>query len=175
MSDNRSMVVSALNSLHVDDTITQSAWILDSGATHHMTFHSELFRTYTSSSSIPYITVADGSHTRVDGCGDIDLQFFKLKDVLHVPNLSNNLISIRKLTQDNNCTVMFFHSHCVFQDLTTGKTIGVAKEQGGLYYLSDERTGQKVLSPHSGLNQSLILLPHKSGFSTSVLVILHFL
>ena len=58
--------------------------------------------------------------------------------MLHVPKLSNNLLSIQKVTQDLNCAVVFFHSHCVFQDLAIGKTIGIAKEQGGLYYLQHE-------------------------------------
>ena len=31
--------------------------------------------------------------------------------------------------------MIFFHSHCVFQDLATKKTIGITKEQSGLYYL----------------------------------------
>jgi len=53
----------------------------------------------------------------------------------HVPKLSNNLLFIQNVTQDLNCAVIFFPFHCVFQDLATGKTIGIAKEQGELYYL----------------------------------------
>jgi hypothetical protein len=111
-----------------------------------MTFDSQQFLKYISPSGTPYITVADGSHTPIAGCGDIELQSFKLKDVLHVPGLSNNLLSVRKITKDNHCAVIFYDSYCVFQDLATGKTIEVAKEHGGLYYLSDTRIGQKVLS-----------------------------
>ena len=58
--------------------------------------------------------------------------------MLHVPKLSNHLLSIQKVTQDLNCTVVFFPSHFVFQDLATGKTIGIAKEQAELYYLQHE-------------------------------------
>src|SRR4030066_1746381 len=111
-----------------------------------MTFDSQHFLKYNSSSGIPYITVADGSHTSIAGVGDIELQSFKLKDVLHVPGLSNNLLSVHKITKDNNCAVIFSDSHCAFQDLATGKTIEIAKEHGGLYYLSDTQIGQKVLS-----------------------------
>ncbi|KAI5427289.1 hypothetical protein KIW84_032631 [Lathyrus oleraceus] len=68
---------------------------------------------YTTPSSIPYITVADGSHACVVGTGNIDLQPpFQLQSVL-----------------------------C---DLTTGHTIGIAKEKEGLYYFSDDHP--KVLS-----------------------------
>lgn len=132
-------------SFTVCGNIPKNAWILDSGATNHMTFDSTLLCSYTTPSSIPYITVADGSHACVVGTGNIDLQPpFQLQSVLHVPTLSHNLISIHKLTRDLNSKVIFFTSHCVFQDLTTGKTIGIAKEKEGLYYFSDDHP--KVLS-----------------------------
>lgn len=61
-----------------------------------------------------YIIVVDSSHTQIDGSGDINLKSLKLNDVFHVPGLLNNLISIRKLTKDNNGVVVFFYSHCTF-------------------------------------------------------------
>ena len=75
--------------------------------------------------------------------------------MLHVPNLSNNLLSIHKITQYLNCAVTFFPPHCVFQDLATGKTIGLAKEQGGLYYLQQEETKKcaKLQAHTSSLQQ----------------------
>jgi len=113
--------------------------LIDSGATNHMTPHSSSFSSYTALSRNPYITVANGSTTPVNGHGNIHLQpSFPLRNVLHVPKLSNNLLSIQKITQDLNCAVVFFPSHCVFQDLATWKTIGIAKEQDGLYYLQPE-------------------------------------
>ena len=101
-----------------------------------MTPHSSYFSSYTTLSVNQHITVANGSNTP---CDNIHLQpSFPLKNVFHVPKLSNNLLSIQKVTQDLNCVVVFFHSYCVFQDLATGKTIGIVKEQGGLYYLHHE-------------------------------------
>ena len=66
----------------------------------------------------------------------------------------------------------FFPSHCVFQDLATGKTIGLAKEQGGLYYLQQEETNKcaKLQAHTSTLQQgteswssSQIWLHHSHG------------
>ena len=34
-----------------------------------------------------------------------------------------------------NYRMVFYPSHCVFQDQSSGKTIGFAKEKKGLYYL----------------------------------------
>jgi len=120
---------------------TENIWIIDSGATDHMTPHSSYFSSYNTLSYNQHITVANGYNTPITGRGNIHLQpSFSLKNVLHVPNLSNNLLSIHKITQDLNCAVTFFLSHCVFQDLATGKTIGLAKEQDELYYLQQEET-----------------------------------
>ena len=57
--------------------------------------------------------------------------------VLHVPNLSCNLLSISQLTKKSNCPAKFLPSHCIFQDLSSGKTISSAKEREGLYYFDE--------------------------------------
>ena len=62
-----------------------------------------------------------------------------LHSVLHVPNLSCNLVSISKLTRDLQCVVKFFPSYCEFQDLHLGRMIGSAKECDGLYHLEDHK------------------------------------
>lgn len=48
-----------------DKSYSWKTWIIDFGATHHMTFDSKYFLKYTTSSSlvIPYIILAYGSHT----------------------------------------------------------------------------------------------------------------
>lgn len=61
-----------------------------------------------------------------------------LKSVLHVPNLSCNLLSISKLTQDQNCVIKLNSSSCQFQELISGRMIGNARECGGLYYLHED-------------------------------------
>ena len=64
---------------------------------------------------------------------DITLDF-----ILHVPEMSTNLLSISKLMKSQNYSVTFFSNRCVFQDLATGKTIGNTKEREGLYYLNPQ-------------------------------------
>ncbi|XP_073226873.1 uncharacterized protein [Cicer arietinum] len=113
-------------------------WIIDSGATDHMTGESSLFSSYSPCAGNHKIKIADGSLSAIAGKGSVILSpKLTLKDVLHVPNLSCNLLSITKLTKDINCQANFFHSHCTFKDLSTGKMIGNAKESGGLYYLDN--------------------------------------
>lgn len=73
-----------------------------------MTFNSQYILNNISHFDIPYIIIVDGSHTRIDGCGDIDIQYFKLKYVLHVSIISNNLSFIRNFIEDNNHATIFF-------------------------------------------------------------------
>ena len=60
-----------------------------------------------------------------------------LHDVLHVPNLSCNLLSISKFIADHQCRANFYSSYCEFQKLTMERMIGSAKEKDGLYYFDD--------------------------------------
>jgi len=58
-----------------------------------------------------------------------------LKDVLYVPGLNCNLISIAKLVDDDTCEVKFTKRLCVIQDLTMRSQIGVGEPKRGVYYL----------------------------------------
>ena len=104
-----SFCINALNKVYGD------YWVIDSGATDHMTPKSQLFHTYTPSQRNKKIVVANGSLATVACFGDIYItSTLILKNVLHVPKLSANLVSIQKLTYDLKCYAIFFPSYCVF-------------------------------------------------------------
>ena len=113
-------------------------WIIDSGASNHMTTLSSLFKTYSPCSGSEKIRIADGTFSTIAGKRDITLsKNIDLKNVLHVPKLTYNLLSVRKICTDSHCSVKFFNTHCVFQDRTSGKMIGSAKIMDGLYYFEN--------------------------------------
>ena len=115
-------------------------WILDSGATDHMTGSSNLFSTYIPCSGQQRFKIADGSFSIVAGKGSIVVtKDLILESVLHVPNLSCNLISVGKLTKDLKCVVNFFPNGCIFQDMLLGKRIDSGKEVDGLFILEEEK------------------------------------
>lgn len=108
---------------------------------------SNLFSTYTPLSSKEKAKITDGSLSSVAGKDSISAsKTMILKSVLHVPNLSCNLLSVSKLTKDFNCMAKFSPYNCEFQDLCTGKKIGNAKEVDGLYYLEEEPEALSNLS-----------------------------
>ena len=73
-------------------TIPLCPWIIDSGATDHMTGCSKLFSFYSPCAGNQKIKIADGNLSVIAGKGSIVISHtLVLHDVLHVPNLSCNL------------------------------------------------------------------------------------
>ncbi|KAL5838389.1 hypothetical protein ACOSQ3_015558 [Xanthoceras sorbifolium] len=115
---------------------SSSKWVIDSGATDYMTGNYGLFSTFQSHTTTSTVTLADGSPSCVRGCGTITpTPSLPLSSVLHLPNLSFNLVSVSQLTRNLHCCILFFPDHCLFQDLMTKQIIGKGHESGGLYIL----------------------------------------
>ena len=94
-------------------------WIIDSGASDHMTDQSNIFSSYTSYTSPDKVKIADDIFSSVF-CKDLvygPSLFFSF--VLHVPNFAANLLSINRITRNPNCSRTFFPS-CVFQIFKRG-------------------------------------------------------
>lgn len=125
------------------------SWVVDSGATNHVTGMLPEFISITSSPSLGEIRVANGNHIKVLGEGTVDTNHaLSLKLVLHVPQVSHNLLSV-SFVKSRNCSVTFYPLHCVFKDLETGKTFGSGCEHGGLYFLEAPQRNSVALQPAS--------------------------
>ena len=144
-------------------------WILDFRATDHMTGREKLFSSYTPSPRNHRVKFVDGSYTVIAGIGTIEIgPMISLKEVLHVPNVSYNLISIRKITKELNCLVKFSPTDCVFQDRISGRTIGNAKEFNGLYrfeknFIVNGQAHTTVCNPSLSGEDQIILLHCRLG------------
>ncbi|KAG6483737.1 hypothetical protein ZIOFF_060391 [Zingiber officinale] len=127
--------------LSVTGPSSYSPWVIDSGATDHMTNAANSFISYSLSSGQEKVIIADGTKATVAGKGSIKLtDHFFLSSALHVPSVSINLLSVSSITKQLHCSVTFFPDHCVFQDLETKQTIGTGREVGGIYYYQLETT-----------------------------------
>uniref|UniRef100_A0A5B6ZV70 Integrase catalytic domain-containing protein n=1 Tax=Davidia involucrata TaxID=16924 RepID=A0A5B6ZV70_DAVIN len=113
---------------------SSTPWILDSGASDHMTGNLSLLSNVFCPSFPSFVTIANGTKTRVHGIGTFYTPGLTFSSVLYLPQFPFNLLSIRKLTQAFNCFVTFYPSYCVFQDLKTKRMIGGGYEKNGLYY-----------------------------------------
>lgn len=58
-----------------------------------------------------------------------------IENVLFLPSLNCNLLSVQTLTKSHNISCTFFPTHCIFQDLHTKVKNGSGTGREGLYYL----------------------------------------
>ncbi|KAG5560677.1 hypothetical protein RHGRI_003867 [Rhododendron griersonianum] len=116
------------------NSVVSDSWILDSGATDHITSNSTLFtKSQSQSSTLPVVHLPTGSATPITSFGTVPFnKHITLDNVLCVPSFSLNLMSTSKITASLNCCAIFFPTFCVLQDLATGKMIGSGKQRGGV-------------------------------------------
>eukprot|EP00262_Sarcandra_glabra_P019406 TRINITY_DN7301_c1_g4_i3.p1 TRINITY_DN7301_c1_g4~~TRINITY_DN7301_c1_g4_i3.p1 ORF type:complete len:144 (-),score=9.55 TRINITY_DN7301_c1_g4_i3:487-918(-) len=123
-------------SAHVTSS-SQSPWIIDSGATDHMSGMSHLFSSMSSLCDSVHIRIADGSLVPAQGKGNVKLGSLSLESTFLILKMPMNLMSVSKITNSLYCSVTFFPTHCVFQDLTSGRILGRGIERKGLYLFED--------------------------------------
>uniref|UniRef100_A0A2N9H562 Uncharacterized protein n=1 Tax=Fagus sylvatica TaxID=28930 RepID=A0A2N9H562_FAGSY len=126
-----SMVASGNICLH---SSSSPPWVIDSGASDHMTGNSSLLSNISNPSSPFSVIVANGTKTLVQGIGTVSTPNLIFSNVLYFPKFPFNLLSVHKLTVALHCSIAFFPSYCVFQDLKSKRTIGGGFEKDGLYY-----------------------------------------
>ena len=116
-----------------------SSWILDSGATLHMTSDATQLVDLRPTHLTSQVRTADGTLLSVTQSGHLTSTptshySIALPDVHHVPGLALNLIFVSQLT-DHELTDTFTSSACVVQDHLSGQKIGIGHRVGGLYHL----------------------------------------
>ena len=119
-----------------------SEWIIDTGATDHMTNDpSKLILKIRPKQTV--VKTANGGLAKVTCEGSAQVSnSMNLDTVLVVPSLSSNLLSISQIIDQLNCYVTFWPTKCVFQDITTNRILGYGIRKGKLYYLEEERPAE---------------------------------
>ena len=110
--------------LNISTLVSNSAWIIDCGATDHMTFDSKQVSPLKSSSQNS-VSTANGTSIPIIREGSLSLtNTLNLDYVLVVPSLNNNLLLVSQITTALFCVVIFLPEFCVFKDIQTRQTIG---------------------------------------------------
>ncbi|XP_074290301.1 uncharacterized protein LOC141617031 [Silene latifolia] len=111
-------------------------YYMDTGASSHMTSNNGNLSSYFKLSSNRHIVVGNGHLIPIVGRGVVSLpspnQSLTLKNVLHVPNIINNLVSVLKFTTDNYVSVQFDPLGFTVKDLKTGTPIMRSNSTGDL-------------------------------------------
>uniref|UniRef100_A0A803Q8D0 Integrase catalytic domain-containing protein n=1 Tax=Cannabis sativa TaxID=3483 RepID=A0A803Q8D0_CANSA len=129
----------AYSTTMVQDFGDDCQWFADIGTTHHVTSDNTQL-----AQSLPYngtesLAVGNGKKLMISHTGSTFLPYssLALKSVLHVPQITENLVSISKLTDDNN-VFLEFHKYCCFvKDKQTGVVLLKGKRKHGIYTLGD--------------------------------------
>ena len=110
------------------------------------------------------IQTANGSFSRVEGAGSIELTpTLKLENCLYVPSLSHKLLSVSHVTKELNCTVLMHPHFCLLQDIRTGRIIGRGTEHDGLYYVDEVVQQGTVMLAHGTIDRQLWLWHRRLG------------
>jgi len=107
--------------------ITNETWLIDSGCTHHMTHDKDMFvkldRTHSSK-----VRIGNGEYIEVKGISDIAINARSgikiISDVLYVPEINQNLLSIGQLLE-KGYVVVFKDKTCEVFDTTDIKLMSI--------------------------------------------------
>jgi len=130
-----------------DNNHADTGWIIDTGATHHTCFDLKWFGNCTKIKHIS-VNLPNGNTIKAHCRGQVRLtQELSIDNVLYLPQFAVNLISVSKLSKEQNCILQFEANECLIQEMNSLKKMGLAEESHGLYYLKvDERNNQVLVS-----------------------------
>ena len=122
-------------------------WLIDSGASRHMTNHKDQLSDYQQFNEKELVILGDGKKLEAFGKGNIKLQLVQgktglLKDVLYVPKLTCNLLSVGTAT-DQNLRVEFRQNKCYFKN-SNGQLVATGERMNRMYQLSLETKQQNA-------------------------------
>lgn len=145
---------------------TQTPWFFDSGATTHVTNNPAHISTpsYHTPSTV---TVGNGQSIPVSTSGKgllpLPTQNFYLNHILHVPQISHNLLYVHKFALDNNCRLIFYSYGYVIQDITTNLILHKGPCHQGLYPLLPSSELQSTATALLSLSSSAELWHRRLG------------
>lgn len=94
--------------------ISQNKWVVDLGATQHMTVVESLMSDIEDVSKLNlFVNHPNGSYARIEKIGNISLSHkVTLFDVFVVLDFNVNLLYVHKLCKDSKCEVVFNEHNC---------------------------------------------------------------
>ncbi|XP_059310030.1 uncharacterized protein LOC132061192 [Lycium ferocissimum] len=115
----------------ISSKVSINSWLIDSGCTNHMTYDKSLFKEL-KPTEISKVRIGNGDQILIEGKGTVVIKTSSgnktISDVLYVPNIDQNLLSICQLVE-KRFKVSFEDKHCFINDVT-GKEILKIKMRG---------------------------------------------
>ncbi|KAE8696161.1 hypothetical protein F3Y22_tig00110676pilonHSYRG00146 [Hibiscus syriacus] len=122
------------------ETVDDNAWYPDSGATHHITKDLNNLQIRDTHPGTGSVIVGNGNSLPIQCTSQshfcVNSNKFHLNKLLYVPNITKNLLSVSKFTQDNQVLLEFYPNFCQVRDLQSRKVLLKGSQDGGLYKLN---------------------------------------
>lgn len=139
---------STANVTSMNSSTPSQGWLFDTGASHHITNDPSNLTNFSDYGGPDEILLGNGSGLQITHTGTSNLHShdntFKLSNVLCVPSINQNLISVAKFCLTNNVSVEFFPSQFLVKDLTTGAILLRGENKNDMYYAS--HSGSPILN-----------------------------
>lgn len=126
------------NVVFLNGKFNKNEWYVDSGASAHMTANKAWVKNMNLVPCLPEIVVANESKVPVVCSGDVDIvseleYHITVKDVLCVPSLTTNLLSVSELIKNGN-NIVFEEKYCHIRD-KDNVLVATANLSDGVYKL----------------------------------------
>ena len=112
-------------------------WILDTGATHHLTSHLDNLSLNSEYSGPDSVKIGNGTSLPITHTGSSSVSTsnnsFLLDPILHVPDSCCNLLSVFSFTTANQVSVEFFPDHYLIKDIHARRILHSGQNNDGLY------------------------------------------
>jgi hypothetical protein len=135
---NQGSLIDNFSTMSLNVPSPSNEWYIDSGAGSHMANNAGILTSsYPSSSHPSSIVVGNGASLPVTSVGSSSFitpcRSLVLSNVLVAPGIIKNLISVRRFTIDNNCSIEFDPFGLSVKDLQTRSVIARCNNSGDLY------------------------------------------
>lgn len=111
-----------------------SSWMLDSGASHHVTNDLNNLSLHAPYDGTDELLVGDGMGLQISHIGSLKLSNLILNHVLVVPAITKNIISVSQLCKDNPVSILF--SSNFFLSRNTSQGLLSFKAQLSMVYMT---------------------------------------
>ena len=152
---------SMANIAATSNTLVDLSWYPNSGASHHMTPNSTNLQDSSDYTGSYLVLVGNGSSLCIKHISNSifqsssNSQSFKLNKLLHVPQITKNLLNISQFASDNSAFFEFHPNCCFVKSQRSKETLLQGKIRNGLYTIDSFKPAPSVSSQFAFVNKNV--------------------